>query len=290
MKATRVALAVALALAVAHDAAGQTPAPVINVLSTGTGPKRAVRYRAAAGAKDRIEVAMKMSITMDLPEAGSQAIDAPPVRLALDVDVDDVAANGDITSRMEIVSASMEGPGLPAGLLDSMKGLSGAMVMTDRGLVKSMTFDAGKAVDPNLGKILSSMGFDRLATPMPAEPLGVGAKWEVVQTISANGMETLQKSAYELVAMDAASMTFDVTVEQSAAPQTMALPGTAMEASLVSMTGQGSGRMTLPDGALALFGEMTVASKVVMDIIADGVSQRMSTVTGMTMSIARGER
>ena len=290
MKGTRVAFAAVLALAFACDAAAQAAPPAITVLSTGTGPKRAVRYRSAAGARDRIELSMQMTIDVDVPEIGPQHLEPPPIRIVMDIDVDDVAANGDITSRMEMVSASMDGPAMPNGVLDMLKGLSGAMVISDRGLVKSMQLDTSRIASPVVQQVMSSMGFDRLATPMPEEAVGVGAKWEVVQAISANNMETNQKSTYELVAMDATSMTFDVTVEQSAAPQKMVLPGAPMEASLVSMTGNGSGRMTLPDGALALFGDMTIASRVVIDVVLEGTSQRMSTDTGLTMSIARGKR
>lgn len=303
MRRTRIAFAAILTLSLTLMAAAQTPPaaappaaaaqaapPAITVLSTGTGPKRAVRYRAAAGARDRIEMSMQMSIDVDVPEIGPQHFEPPPVRIVMDIDVDDVAANGDITSSMEMVSASMEGAGMPPGMLDMLKGLSGVLVISDRGLVRSMQLDTSRIANPAVEQVLSSMGFDRLATPMPEQAVGVGAKWEVVQTIDANNMQTNQKSSYELVAMDATSMTFDVTVEQSAAPQKMALPGVPMEASLVSMAGEGRGRMTLPDGALALFGDMTITSRVVMDVVAEGISRRMSTTTGLTMSITRGER
>ena len=303
MRRTRIAFAAILTLSLTLVAAAQTPpspsppagaapaaSPVITVLSTGTGPERAVRYRATAGARDRIEVSMKMTVDVDMPEMGPQHVEPPPVRIVMDIDVDDVAANGDITSSMEMVSASMEGPGVPAGVLDSLKGLSGAMVVSDRGIVKSMTFDTSTIANPAIGQIMSSMGFDRLTTPMPEEAVGVGAKWEVVQTIDADGMQMNQKSVYELVAMDATSMTFDVAMEQTAPPQKIAPPGLPMEASLVSMAGESRGRMTLPDGALALFGELTARSRVVMDIVAEGTSRRMSTTTGLTMSITRGER
>lgn len=303
MRRTRIAFAAVLTLSLTLVTAAQTPpaplpppgaaqaaSPVITVRSTGTGPKRAVRYRATAGARDRIEVSMKMTIGVDVPEVGPQHVEAPPVRIVMDIDVEDVAPNGDITSRMEMVSASMEGPGVPAGVLDALKGLSGAMVISDRGLVKSVAFDTSTIGNPAIGQVLSSMGFDRLTTPMPEEAVGVGATWEVVQTLDAGGMQMHQKSVYELVAMDATSMTFEVAMEQTAPPQKMAPPGLPMEASLVSMAGESRGRMTLPDGALALFGELTARSRVVMDLVADGTSRRMSTTTGLTMSITRGER
>jgi hypothetical protein len=105
-------------------------------------------------------------------------------------------------------------------------------------------------------------------------------------------MRLNQKSVFEVVAMDATSTTLAVTFEQTAPAQKIAPPGmpTNVDVNLVSMTGGGSGRTTLNDGALVLVGEMSITSKVVMDIAAEGMNQRMTSGTEMKMTITRGKR
>lgn len=299
MMGTRIRLAAVLCLALAPGIRAQTPAPapapagiqpapaVVTVLSTGTGEKRAVRYKVAPGAQDRIELTMKATLSVDVPDAGPQTMDAPPVKMAMDIDVTGVAANGDIALTMAIVSASMEGS--DAGVLDMLKDLTASLVMTDRGMVKSMTMDESKLVDPVMKQVLTSMGFERLSAPLPAEPVGLGAKWEVAQAMDANGMRVDQKTVFEVVAMDAGSTTFALSMTQTAPPQRIAPPSMPgdVNVNLISMSGEGSGRMALPDGSVALVGDMVIKSKVVMEMTTEGINQRMATATDMKMTVAR---
>lgn len=301
MMGTQIRLAAVLCLALTLGVQAQTPAPApapagiqpapatVTVLSTGTGEKRAVRYKLVQGAKERIELTMKATISMNIPDAGAQTMDAPAVKMAMDIDVTEVAANGDITLTMAIVSASMDGPGAQEGVLDMLKNLTASVVMTDRGLVKSMKIDDSKLANPMMKQVLSSMGFERLSAPLPVEPVGVGAKWEVVQSMDANGMRLDQKTIFEVVAMDAGSTTFALSMTQTAPAQKIAPPGMpeGVGVNLISMSGEGSGRMALPDGSVALIGDMAITSKVVMEMTAEGINQRMSTATDMKMTVAR---
>lgn len=299
MKTVRTVTILAMALALAHAAAAQTPAPAfantdtkVTVVSTGAGPKRALRYKAAAGSKERLDMTMKMSVEVALPGEGSQTMDAPAVKMGMDVDVTAVSPNGDIGVALVITEASMEGAGIPPGVLDPVKGLAVAMTMTPRGLVKEMTFDESKIVDPMMKQVLSSSGLDRLAAPMPEEEVGVGAKWIVEQSLDANGIRMTQKSTFEVVAMDATSTTLALVLEQSAAEQKVSPPGMPanISATIVEMKGAGTGQLALVDGVMALVGDMQIKSNVTMDIAAEGQQQRMTTATGMKMTVARGKR
>lgn len=300
MKTLRAAAVLILTLTLAHAAAAQTPAPAaapgsdakITVITTGTGPKRALRYKAVAGSKERLDMTMKMSVEVALPGEGSQAMDTPAVNMGMNIDITSVAPNGDIGLALVFTDVSMVGTGVPPGVLDPLKGLSAAMTMTPRGLVKEMKFDESKIVDPMMKQVLSSSGLDRLAAPMPEEEVGVGAKWVVEQALDANGIQMTQKSTFEVVAMDATSVTMTLALEQSAAEQRVSPPGmpAAVVATIVDMKGAGTGQMMLIDGVMALIGEMQLKSNVTMDISAEGQQQRMTSTTGMKMTIARGKR
>lgn len=303
MTRLRKALFALLFAALAVPAPAQTPGqampsvspvepPVLKVHSTGSGAKRLLRYKAAAGAKDRLDLTLQMSISMAMEGMDSQSMDAPPISMSVDLDVVEQKPGGDLSVRMTFADAKMEGPGLPAGALDSIKGMSAVIAMSDRGIVKSMTLDPGKAANPLMSQLLSASGFDKLSVPLPEEAMGVGAKWDVTQKVSANGITLEQTSSYEIVSMDDTTAVFAVALTQTAGPQTVAPPGMppSVQASLVSMDGTGRGRMSLIEGALTLYGDMSLESKMVMDMTAEGQAMRMSTATDMKMTLARGQR
>ena len=298
MRRTRLALVAIAVLAAAAPALAQTPAlpnvidTKVAVISTGTGAKRPLRYKPVAGAKERLDLKMAMGLTMEMPGMGAQSMPAPSMTMAIDMDVASISPAGDISVTMTVPSATMEGEGLPAGMLDPVKGLSAAIVMDGRGMVKSMKFDESKITDPMMKQLVSQSGLDRLSMPLPEEPMGVGGKWQVTQAIEGGGIKLDQISTFEVVELNDTSATFNMTISQSAAPQTVALPGMpgGVEASLAGMTGTGGGRMTLADGALALTGEMNMKSSMTMDVNAGGQSQRIGTSTDMKMTLARGKR
>ncbi|HEX6323575.1 MAG TPA: hypothetical protein VFZ36_07610 [Vicinamibacterales bacterium] len=292
-----VAVSVAPAVPVFAQTPQDVPAvkfepPTVTVRSTGTGPKRPLRYKVAAGSKERIDITMTMSMAMAMEGADEQSMDVPPVRMALDMDVTDVAANGDITYAFTFVEASIDGPGFPPGLLDQLKGAKGTATSSDRGFLKAMAFEVAQGVNPVLDQLMSSSGIERMSAPLPDEPLGVGAKWDVRQPVESGGMRLDQTTTYEITAMDAASVTMAVTMEQRAANQALTPPGMppGAEATLVSMEGTGNGRITLADGSMIPLSDLAINGRMTMDVGAEGQNMRMSTRTRMQVTIARGKR
>lgn len=298
MTRTRLSLFTLTALAMSLPAFAQTPAaPIVteskvSVQSTGTGTKRALRYKAAAGSKERLDMKMGMSLSIDMPGMGEQSMPAPSMTMAIDTDVTSAAPGGDIAFGMVVSSVSMDAEGLPAGLLDSVKGLTAAIVMDGRGNMKSMKFDDSKIADPMMKQVLSSSGLDRLAMPLPEEPVGVGARWQVTQMIDANGIRVDQVTGFEIVELTDTSATFAIAVTQSAPPQTVSPPGmpAGVEASVTGMSGTGTGKMTLVDGLLALIGDMNIKTAMTMDVSAGGQTQRLGTNTDVKLTLARGKR
>ena len=81
-----------------------------------------------------------------------------------------------------------------------------------------------------------------------------------------------------------------VSLEQSAAAQKAQSPVPGADVSLISMTGTGKGRVVLTDGQVVPYGNVDHTSKMMMEISAEGQTQRMSTDTKMKMTIAKGKR
>ena len=85
---------------------------------------------------------------------------------------------------------------------------------------------------------------------LPAEPVGLGARWESRREIKAYGFTVQQVSTYTLVDHAGDEIMLDVTVQQSAAPQTIEFPEEGIELSVESMTAQADGQIILKLNAL----------------------------------------
>ncbi len=85
---------------------------------------------------------------------------------------------------------------------------------------------------------------------LPAEPVGLGARWESRQEIKAYGFTVQQVNTYTLVDRAGAEAMLNVTVQQLALPQSIDFPEEGIEISVESMTGQANGQIILKLDAL----------------------------------------
>lgn len=254
-----VSLAIAFALASYRRSAvvlaqEQKPAAVaadtlaVKLLSAGTEPRRPLRYSMTPGSKERLEMTMKMSMAMEMAGSAMPAMDMPPMKMVMDIDVLPNAPNGDFAFNFTFADISMEGNLVPAGTFDGIKGVRAAVTVSDRGVVSSMKIATDSITDPRLKQILSASGMEKLSAPLPIEPVGVGAKWEVTQPLQLAGMKSVQKALYEIVSIDATGATMTVAIEQSAPAQKMESPVPGANSSLISMSGTGKGCVILTAG------------------------------------------
>ena len=85
---------------------------------------------------------------------------------------------------------------------------------------------------------------------LPAEKVGLGARWETTQEIIAYGFNVKQVNTYTLVDQAADELMLNVTVQQMALPQTIDFPEEGIEISVESMTAQANGQIILKLNAL----------------------------------------
>ena len=265
-------------------------AVTVKLLSAGAEPRRPLRYSVTPGSKERLEMTMQMSMAVEMAGKTMPSVDMPPVKMIVDIDVLPNAPNGDLSFIFTFAEVSMEGSLVPSGTFDAIKGLTAAVAINDRGVVSNMKFATEKITDPTIRQLLSASGIEKLSAPLPIEPIGVGGKWEVTQPLEVGGMKSVQKSIYEIVSIDATGATMTVSLEQSAAAQKVQSPVPGADVSLISMTGTGKGRVVLTAGQVVPYGNVDHTSKTVMDISAEGQTQRMATDMKMKMTIAKGKR
>ena len=225
----------------------------VKLIESGREPRRALRLAPKAG--DRQQLVMTLQVGMEMAMAGTAMpkMDMPVMKWPMDLTVDGVANNGDITYTMTMGEIELvgDGGGVP-GMADAMratlgaaKGTSSKAVISSRGVTKSSDANSPASGNPQLRQSMDQLkdAFSGMSAQFPEEPIGVGAKWEVRQVLKSQGMTIKQTGAYEITALDGDRAEVKVTVLQAAANQKIASPAMpGLKIDLEKMEGSGNGK------------------------------------------------
>jgi hypothetical protein len=218
--------------------------PLVKLLEPGAEPRKALRFQPKAGDKQTVALTLKTAMDMGTAGGQSQSMKLPPVVIAVESAIKDVAADGDITYENVITDASVgDEPGAMPQVMEAMKaslaGVKGLIisgVMTSRGFSKRLETKAPKSGEtlPANARLFSgqmNQGMATMTAALPEEPVGVGARWEVKTMEKSSG---ISKAIYEIVSLEGERVVAKATITQSALNQGTA-PG----------KGEGSGEVTL---------------------------------------------
>jgi hypothetical protein len=248
----------------------------VTLLSNGAEPRVPLRYKLKAGEKAQMSMTMAMGTTVSMGGAQMMAMELPTMKIGVDVDVQSVAANGDATYGVLFTSMTAEAaPGTdPAmaqmiqGAAGSITGTKGTAIISERGISREAKF-SNPGADPALAQALSqvSNSLESMSMPFPAEPVGVGAQWEVRQSINSGGISVYQKTTAELVSVTASEVTLKLTVEQTAPAQAMENPAFGgMKVSIDSYKGSGTGTTTVRFASLVPTAEINSTASMTMSM------------------------
>jgi hypothetical protein len=265
--------------------------PAITLLSTGAAPRAALRYKVPAGTKARTEMSTAMGMTMEMAGMALPEMKLPTMKMVVDISVDAVAPNGDMTFTSGVSSMTFDATGVDPTIAAGMAGMNTDLssvktsgTMSNRGIT-NQKLELDKITDPALKQMMDTAGtaLQSISFPLPEEPVGIGAKWEIRQRMAASGVETMAKQTVEVIAIQGSKVTLKVTVDQTAPPQQMknpALPAEA-EVSLLKFTGTGTTTSVLDLVSLSSEGEGTMSMAMVMQVKMQGMEQNMSMTTGL---------
>ncbi len=250
-----VAVLLALVVALAGPARAETApsAPVLKLIDAGKDAKTSLRLAGKKGAKKKLTMSMTMSIAT---KAGGKEnkISVPPIDVSMDMKVTDVAANGDLAIEMTFGKFALKADAkTPKAMVDAFKkmssgieGIKGSIRLTSRGYTLETVLDSPDTLPPETAQLLDSVRsmMAQVSTPLPEEPVGVGAKWETTSTIrDSNGIDLDQTQTTEIIGIKGKQTTVKVTVKQSAKPKKIKIKG--MDFDLKSVSGGGSGENIL---------------------------------------------
>jgi hypothetical protein len=244
--------ALVLGLSFALSAKGQSTLqePTIKLLDAGSGSRKTLRLHLKAG--DKESTTMTMKIGMDM---AGQSIKMPTMNMPMDLTVQSVAPNGDITYTMVMGEPSVANdPGaMPAMVqamktaLASVKGLTISGVLSDRGISKQADMKIPEGADPSMHQSMDQMkqNMSNLGAPFPQEAIGAGAKWEVKTRLNSGGIGIDQTATYELASLKGDQWSVKCTMAQSAEKQKIQNPDLgSVQMNLVKLTSTGTGTIS----------------------------------------------
>ncbi|HUG69665.1 MAG TPA: hypothetical protein VMM76_18080 [Pirellulaceae bacterium] len=271
----------------------------VELLEAGAAPRETIRLQPMKGTTETVEMTMKLDQSMTMNGNKLPRVDMPDQKWTIDFTIGEISPDGDIQFDFQYKSIDLvKDPANPSPLapilekmLAPLAGASGSGVVTDRGLTKKADFTIPPGVAPQLRTILDGMrdSMQRLSSPVPAEPIGIGGKWRVTQVIKSNGIRLTQVTVHELTQVDGPRYTVGIKLTQSAEPQTISPPGLPPGAKiqLDALDSKGEGTMVINSKSIVpAESKLQLTSNTKMDIDIGGQKQAMSTEMKLEMTFS----
>lgn len=267
----------------------------LTVLDHGAAPRTQLRYKWSIGHPEPFEIAMRMSITVVVGEAApgagppARTAELPTIKTAMRIDPVALTPAGDLKYEFRVVHTSLaDDVDVPREMrekleteLRRMDGSGGWAIVTPRGLTKRSVYEIPRDAPPEVAQTMDSVrqAVQQIATPLPADAVGVGAKWETVSTIKTALVKLTQTAKYELGELSGARGVLKVTLTQGAPPQavTVAASPPGVTWTLESLTSSGAATARFDLGRVVSAVQTQAQTKTVMRADKGGESQRLVT-------------
>ena len=258
----------------------------IEVFTTGSGTKKALRYAPEAGSKAGFSMETKMSMTQQMNGMQMPAQDMPSMITDYALTVDEIRESGEIVTSVETVDARLGEGGNPM--------VRGSVEQAIRAGVGGKT----RAIQKPTGEVVSSErlggdgvampgGVDQMSIRFPEEAMGVGGRWVERRNMEQGGVRFSQHTTYEVKAIEGNVVTLGMEVKVEAPRQGMEnpqLPPGSME--LVKMNGNGTGTIKMDLAKMiAIESKMEMSTDQEVKITMNGGEQTMSQTMSMEMTM-----
>ena len=263
--------------------------PTVRLLEAGAEPRAPLRYRIAPNATATVEMRMEMTMRISM---GAQALPSAPMPAMVgrmtfrvtSVGTDGTVRYGGAVESFEPAPGYAGPPQLLTAVRTALATLVGTTytgAMSSRGFVLDAQISVPPNADANARQTIDSLrdSLRQLAAPLPAEPVGRGARWRVTMPIDAGGISMQQVALYTLDEVRGERGHVQVAITQTARPQALRTPGmpAGTTARLESLRGSGSATAELDLTRLVSTTHTRVVSDTTSTITAGTQAQRMTT-------------
>ncbi|MEG4529107.1 DUF6263 family protein [Microcoleus sp. D2_18a_D3] len=278
--------------------APNSKSPQVELLNPGVEPRQELRLKPAIDVKETTVMTVKMDMEISASGRSSPAAKIPVSVMTFETKVTKIDPNGDIHYEFAYTNSDIVGDtgNMPPAVRDAMRsalksmvGMKGSFIMDNRGFNKGGNFILPEKADNNLKQMVGQMSksLEQLASPLPAEAVGKGAKWRVSSS-SDFGMNVNNIATYELASWQDGVASLNVSIEQQAKPQNITSPqlppGTTL--TLKSFASQGRGAATRRlDRLMPFRSTESVSSNSEMSAKNAGSSQELTITTKMAMEM-----
>src|SRR5262245_25891497 len=266
------------------DASGRPDGIGVVLIKAGSPPRKPLRYRFEAATKP-------YRMTQTMVQTGIPGV--PPqtttMRAAVDVTIADVAGDhASMTMSMHDLQMG-SGAGSPSADASSLlKGLTIkiAMGVNERGKVDGVTADVAGPSNPAVDlmkKTLSTAMADaskQNITPLPDEPVGVGAKWAVDSTSTTMGMSITARIEYEILSFEGETAVVKMTMKNDSKDQDMEVRGRGQKMHIESMAMVTEGTLRMGGGLVMAASRMRMKNRMRMK--PAGATEAIDTDQDMT--------
>lgn len=179
---------------------------------------------------------------------------------------------------------------LIAGLnreLQILQGLSGRIVVGSNGVFWDTSFDGPSPVNERIVQILRSIQqqIEQLSVPVPDEPVGIGARWQVTTPVRSGDLEVSQTTVYRLMQLSGVEGELMSSVFQQAGAKNSRIHSPRVPAFLESYEGSGFGRIEFHLERLVPRVVVSLNSEAIIWAEAGGASQKTKTRLGLQSTI-----
>lgn len=276
--------------------------PIVKLIDPGAAPRSDLSYALAKGSSQKMVMTMDMSMAMKVQGHNVPATSLPRMSMGMDAATVDKSAAGEFKIDSHLTTVGVEANGgqqeqMARALrpqLDAMKGLSMSYWVGPKGHVHDVKLGLPSSMPPAAQQLLNGMSqsFESMVTPLPREPVGVGAQWQVISRTATGGADLLQSAIYTLKSRKGNQATLEVKLIQLAASDTIHGPqmpaGMSAKVKGFSSGGGGTTRVDLksvaPEG-----GTMTLKTSMNLAVqgAGPGNGDESTVETTTTVQIAR---
>ena len=276
--------------------------PIVRVLDAGAEPRSDLSYTLTKGTSQKMAMAMDMAVGVKTKGQTMPPTSMPRMTMIFDTTAADKSPAGEFKIDARLTSTSVDPSGAQQDQMakalrpqiEALKGLGMVYWVNPKGHVHDVKLDMPPSVPAAAQQLMNGMSqsFESMVTPLPADPVGVGARWQVVSRINTGGADILQSAIYTLKSRSGASAKLDVVLLQLAASDTIhtAQMPAGMSAKVRTFTSGGNGTTNVDTKSVAPEGG-TMTLKTGMDIsvqgAAAGAGEESTVETTTTVQVTR---
>ena len=227
--------------------------PVV-LLDAGAEPRAPLRYKIADGTTTKSNMDFTMATLATTDDAAALSV-VPGVRLHI-VSGPAMSTDQGVKFGVKITKAEAAIPqGVDPKIAEDLRksaaildDVGGTVEMNDRGMTLATALN-DRAKSPDIPVRLLMMIVNARTTlsrvVLPAEPVGLGARWEARKELELYGFAVQQVDTYTLVERVGDEIKLNVSVTQNAVPQTLEFPEDGLAISVEQMTANANGEIIL---------------------------------------------